>query len=126
MTEFRPGQPAEDSLQFGRQFIVLQNIEKSAYHSTNGRKRLYKWKWRCACENYSKMYKNWTSSAAAAPNSGAAMNPSGYQSVLSKLPTEDAKKVRWIIHYLYSFTYLFVRVKILKVTGYRWTTLFGE
>jgi hypothetical protein len=39
------------------------------------------------------MYKNWTSSAAAASNSGTAMNPSGYQSVLSKLPSEDAKKV---------------------------------
>ena len=39
------------------------------------------------------MYKNWTSSAASAANSGTAMTPSGYTSVLSKLPNEDAKRV---------------------------------
>ena len=40
------------------------------------------------------MYKNWTNSSASTVNSvNVAMTPSSYQSVLSKLPPEDAKKV---------------------------------
>ena len=69
------------------------------------------------------MYKNWTSSAAAASNSGTAMNPSGYQSVLSKLPTEDAKKVRLLV--LAWFTSSKEKT-YLKPEGYENDVIFGE